>query len=216
MRLLSTEPIVLIGPGSEWFWSMAQFVVVAATLLGIYYQFRLQRGANAFEQMSRLQAEWSSEPMTRAKLRIARAIKAGETPNPGPAFVMSQFWDRVAGLVRGGYVDARVVHEHFGAVLRLWWSLLEDETRQARLVEGAGVNEHFEWLAGVFDGFAAHGGVPTPMDRATRSAMLPVIIAAYEDQIRMAEESRIVPKRVTHSRHRLPDTTVALEAPAAS
>lgn len=27
--ILSNEPIVLIGPGSEWFWSMAQFVIVA-------------------------------------------------------------------------------------------------------------------------------------------------------------------------------------------
>lgn len=203
----------LIGPGSEWFWSMLQFVVVAATLLGIYYQFRLQRGANAFEQVNRLHAEWVAEPMTRAKLRIVRAIKAGETPHPGPAFVMSQFWDRVAGLVRGGYVDARVVYEQFGGILRLWWYMLEDETRQARLVEGANVNENFEWLAGIFDGFAASGGVPTPMDRATLTAMLPVIIAAYEDQIRMAEESRIVPKRVTPSRHRSPETAVAAEAP---
>ena len=32
----------LIGPGSEWFWSMLQFVIVAGTLIGLYRQLRLQ------------------------------------------------------------------------------------------------------------------------------------------------------------------------------
>ncbi|HET8785070.1 MAG TPA: hypothetical protein VFM38_05500, partial [Candidatus Limnocylindrales bacterium] len=75
---MSSEPIVFLGPGSEWFWSMAQFVVVAVTLVGIYYQFRLQRSANAFDQLNRISEESYSEPMLRAKLQVARAIVAGE------------------------------------------------------------------------------------------------------------------------------------------
>jgi len=61
--VVSSEPIVFFGPGSEWFWSMAQFVVVAVTLIGIYYQFRLQRAANAFEQLKRIGEQWESEQM---------------------------------------------------------------------------------------------------------------------------------------------------------
>lgn len=81
MDIVSGERIVLIGPGSEWFWAMAQFAVVAVTLLGIYFQFRLQRAANAFDQISRIHADWSSEQFTRIRLSGARAVKAG---NPVP------------------------------------------------------------------------------------------------------------------------------------
>ena len=51
MSVLNTEGLSLFGPGSEWFWSMLQFVVVAVTLLGIYSQLRLGRSANAFAQL---------------------------------------------------------------------------------------------------------------------------------------------------------------------
>jgi hypothetical protein len=40
--LLNTDGLVFFGPGSEWFWSMLQFVVVAITVYGIYRQLRAQ------------------------------------------------------------------------------------------------------------------------------------------------------------------------------
>lgn len=42
----------IFGAGSEWFWSMLQFVVVAITLAGIYFQLRQHRAANAFAQVA--------------------------------------------------------------------------------------------------------------------------------------------------------------------
>jgi hypothetical protein len=61
VSILSGEPIVLIGPGSEWFWSMAQFVVVAITFLAIYYQLRLQRHTAAIEQVREISREWTHQ-----------------------------------------------------------------------------------------------------------------------------------------------------------
>ena len=66
--MLDTEGLVLMGPGSEWFWSMLQFVIVAASLLGIYYQFRLQRAANAFAQIDAFEHEWYSEALARKRV----------------------------------------------------------------------------------------------------------------------------------------------------
>ena len=44
MNLVNTDGLVLFGPSSEWFWSMAQ-LVVAVTLVGIYSQLRIARSA---------------------------------------------------------------------------------------------------------------------------------------------------------------------------
>jgi hypothetical protein len=35
VKLFNLEGSAIFGPGSEWFWSMAQFILVAVTLLGI-------------------------------------------------------------------------------------------------------------------------------------------------------------------------------------
>ena len=41
----------LIGPGSEWFWTMLQFVVVAGTLIGLYPAAPPQSSREATEQL---------------------------------------------------------------------------------------------------------------------------------------------------------------------
>ena len=42
MKLINTDGMSFIGPGSEWFWTMLQVLVVAVSLLGLYRQLRLQ------------------------------------------------------------------------------------------------------------------------------------------------------------------------------
>ena len=41
-------------------WSMLQFIVVAVTVVGIYYQLRSSQSANAFTQLGALVDEWTS------------------------------------------------------------------------------------------------------------------------------------------------------------
>jgi hypothetical protein len=43
VSLINTNGLVLIGPGSEWFWSALQFVVVVVSLVGIYNQLQGQQ-----------------------------------------------------------------------------------------------------------------------------------------------------------------------------
>jgi hypothetical protein len=41
---MSTEDLVFIGPGSEWFWIALQFIALATTFYAIYRQLRIQQG----------------------------------------------------------------------------------------------------------------------------------------------------------------------------
>jgi hypothetical protein len=43
VTLINTDGLALIGPGSEWFWAAAQFVVVVVSLVGIYSQLQAQQ-----------------------------------------------------------------------------------------------------------------------------------------------------------------------------
>ena len=77
MKLINTDGMAFVGPGSEWFWTALSGIVLAVTFLGIYRQLSIARSANAFEQMNRLTNEWESERMNRHKLEILLALREG-------------------------------------------------------------------------------------------------------------------------------------------
>jgi Domain of unknown function (DUF4760) len=193
MQIVSTEPIVLIGPGSEWFWTAISGVVLAITFIAIWRQPSLARSVNAFEQLTRLEDEWGSEAMTRAKLAVARAILAGGQPPIGALGFVVNFCERLASLVRAGHVGERVVYESTGPSIRYWWALLaatvarirQDESDDTFLV-------NFEWLENRFAEFASKDGVRTLdySDPAEVLRVLPNGIAGYEDRLQLLEDMR--------------------------
>ena len=86
--MLDTDGLTLFGTGSEWFWSMLQFVVVAITLAGIYVQSRQARAANAFARAGAMRERWSGERMVRRVLSIAIALRdSGPEVDPTSAEV---------------------------------------------------------------------------------------------------------------------------------
>jgi hypothetical protein len=193
---METEPIVLWGPGSEWFWIMAQFVVVAATLIGIYYQFRLQRAANAFEQLNRIAAECDAEPMLRARLEVARAVVAGEDAPEGGLSLIGNYWETVASLVRGGHFNERVFAETFGGTAAIWWTALAGTTHNLRRErDDPTIFKNFELAAAKSSAFGAKSGAPRRYEQAELRRIFEAAIPGILDRIRMAEESRMVPER---------------------
>jgi hypothetical protein len=193
---MSSEPIVYWGPGSEWFWIFAQFVVVAVTLFGIYYQFRLQRAANAFEQLNRIGDQWDAEPMLRARLDVLRAVAAGRESPEGALTLVGNFWETVATLVRQGHVNERSVSETYGGAATMWWSALAGEARTLRKDrQDPTIFSNFEWLAKRFSVVGEKSGAPREYDRGTLRGIFEAAIPGVVNLIRMAEESRMVPER---------------------
>jgi hypothetical protein len=77
VKLINLDDFVILGPGSEWFWTMVSGVVLAVTFYAIYRQLSLQRGAAAIEQVRALSREWNDERMTRARLDALTGIRDG-------------------------------------------------------------------------------------------------------------------------------------------
>jgi hypothetical protein len=194
---MSTEPIVVWGAGSEWFWIMLQTVVVAITLIGIYYQFRLQRAANAFDQLNRIGDQWDAEPMLRARLLVLRAVAAGERVPEGPFHVIGNFWETVASLVREGHVNARSVSETFSSATVMWWAALAEATHRFRKdQQDPMVLANFEWLAKRAEDEGVKAGGVRGYDSEALRGIFDNAIPGMEARIRMAEDSRLTPERL--------------------
>ena len=77
MQVVSAEPLVFIGPGSEWFWTAVSGLVLSVTFLAIWRQLRVQASANAFAQVAAFDAELNSERLVWAAHDIYSWLAAG-------------------------------------------------------------------------------------------------------------------------------------------
>ena len=196
MTIVSSEPIVLIGPGSEWFWSAAQLLVVAITLVGIYYQLRLQRAANSFEQIHQLADVWNSERLVRARLRVAQGLAGGDEMSLRTGVgLIGDYFEEVASLVRAGHIDMSVAYENFNHALRFWWTAMEDTIERERKLYGQGgeVWIHFERLARDFSRLSLRDEHPTVIDKAHVIGRVPDLMETLKATLRLIEELREVP-----------------------
>lgn len=84
MKLINTDGMALIGPGSEWFWTALTGLILAVTFFAIYRQLSMARSATAFEQLTLFETELRSERMNRLGLEVALALREGVDPARGP------------------------------------------------------------------------------------------------------------------------------------
>jgi len=131
---------------------MLQLVVVTVSLVAVYRQLRLQASASAFSQLNAFEAEWGGERFSRYRLQVLTAIRDGTAPEDlpyPPAFRLGLYWDKVAALVRGGHVDARLLWSGSGTDCYVWWLILRHWIEgQRRYPHSSPTYDGFEWLAG--------------------------------------------------------------------
>jgi hypothetical protein len=195
MSVVNTDGLTLFGSGSEWFWSMLQFLVVAVTLIAIYVQLRQGRAANAFSQASSLRQEWYDELMTRRKLALFLALHddAPDAEVVTLAEPISDFWEHVGGLVRAGHVSLPLVYYYLGSACQTTWNILEPQVRDVQATQGAAIWEDFAWLAAQCARLRETGGKGDgSMTRETFRERAPEIVASLRRSIADFEATRAV------------------------
>jgi hypothetical protein len=194
VKLINTDGMAFIGPGSEWFWTALSGLVLAVTFIAIYRQLGLQRSAAAIEQMAALDREWRSERLVRAKLAVVLALRDGsDAKDLDAATTVGDFWERIGFLVRDGHIEPRLVNEYFSTMIRTWWARLAAATVASRVEQGAPeVWEHFEWLATRMADMDRKAGRTQAFDEAYLVRTLAETIESCLEGIRAAEELRAV------------------------
>jgi hypothetical protein len=193
MKLINTDGMAFIGPGSEWFWTALSGVVLAVTFIAIYRQLSLARGANAFTQLSALVDEWEGERLVRKRLAVLVAIRDGvdfaDLPESG-AGAVANYWEKTAALARAGHVAPSLIAEGLGAV-DSWWGILVPWVLRTRSSDAnPDLFEHFEWLAAE----VVHLHPATAFDRALFDRTLEDRVASTEADLRDLEAMRAMPE----------------------
>ena len=192
VNLINLNGLTVLGPGSEWFWSMAQFLIVTVSLVAVYRQLQSQGAANAIQRIESLQAAFTTEEMTYLKLAIARDIQRGELSNAAMAKAapILDFLSNIDWLHEKGYITIEEVVDNWGRPLEVWAALLEPLVKRQREIEG--LAEIYDWkiLASVRKEFRRRGTPLLTLNDRERERWLDFIIAQSEARLDRNREVR--------------------------
>lgn len=137
MGVINTDGMVIFGPGSEWFWSMAQFIVVVATLFGIYRQLKAQSASNALARIGAFNDRYESKEMLLAKLNVAIQLRYGDPVVEMNARMdsIANFFDLLWDQYRAGFMSPKEIDDRFGGGAQIWWRLLRPAIEGSRATE---------------------------------------------------------------------------------
>lgn len=195
VKLINTDGMALLGPGSEWFWTALSGIVLAVTFLAIYRQLALQRSQAAIEQLDLRIREWMSERLTRSKLEVTVALRDGVSRTDLPeaaADAIASYWEKIGNLARDGHLAAAAVWGFGGNSCRFYWELLLPCITRWRADEGNTLFEHFEWLAGVMADMDRRAKMTVIYDEARLTRDLERRIASFQSQLRVEQSLRAV------------------------
>jgi hypothetical protein len=194
VKLINTDGMAFIGPGSEWFWTAASGLVLAVTFIAIYRQLSIARSAAAREELASLQREWDSERQMRYRLEIFVALRDGaDRANlpEGPATGLTGWWEGVAQLARSGDIGRKALYTYYRTICQQWWAALAPQARRWREQAGdSALLEDFEWLAGYMAEMDRRTG-KAPVEKAWFGS-LEEEIAYLQGRIRTEEALRTV------------------------
>jgi hypothetical protein len=194
VKLVNTDGMAFIGPGSEWFWTAITGLITVVTFVAIYRQLRIMRNASAFEQLDAFERENGSERMARFQLATLVALRDGADPahlSRGTTAAIWAFWEKTGALARNGHLDPKLLWEGSGSDVIDWWQTFAPFAKRVRAeAKSPAFLENFEWLAGRMGELAQRAGSASDLDdpAATREGR----IAWLSERLRIEEALRSV------------------------
>lgn len=197
MKLINTDGMAFVGPGSEWLWTAISGIVLAVTFLAIYRQLRLQRSQAAMDQLDRFHREWTSERMLRHLHDAWVALRETKDPTTLPAgarYALANYWEKVGALAYGGHANPKLLWDLFGTEIGECWALLAPAIKAARTrlndPTGMMIFNNFEWLVDAVARFSPSG--VAVVGEANLLSVADVRIATLEGLLRVEEALRRV------------------------
>jgi len=161
--LINFDHVSFFGSGSQWFWTMAQFVALSITFVFIYVQVRAQAAANTFHQMDALNQEWDSDRMLRQRLALYEHIQKQGLDGEGSHMLVgvANFCENISALARRGHIRRHIVYDWWGSVLLNHWLLCGGYVLFLRQKTGGRAIYHqWERVALEFQVFNVKSGYP--------------------------------------------------------
>lgn len=189
MKIINFDGMAIFGPGSEWFWTMLQFIALTITFFAIYRQLRSQGSANALYAQASLADQWDAERMARHRLAVLMHVAQGKPGAPPALYPVANFLEDIATLQDHGNLRLVFTWEEWGRALQFWWALCVPIIREIRKGD-PGLWKQWEKLAVVMGDLDRKAGTAVTYDAARLAQDVPRSIDRIIEQLRLEQEAR--------------------------
>lgn len=100
----------------EWFWAMMQFFVIAATLILIYLQVKIQTSGHVVQTLTTIDNRWNSEPMLLARHKVCSDWLSGKREFEGAYEHIANFMEEL-----GIYLQIKAISDQTLWELQSWF-----------------------------------------------------------------------------------------------
>ena len=188
----------IFGPGSEWFWAMAQFVVVVITVMAVYRQLRAQGAANAVGRVDTLSGRWSSDLLAYTRLALALELRYEPTSERTMARArpVLNFFADLDDLHSAGYLSLKEIALAWGNDIQRWYPALTPVLERERAIHGEPDAYKFDELVAELRRFDLKRGVVHDQgSEAEIRRWLDFVIANGTEWLRLEQEwkSGVIP-----------------------
>ena len=123
----------VIGQGSQWFWSMAQSMIVLGSLIFIYRQIKIQRYSNMLQMLNNMRENWNSERMMPFRKTTCTNYQKGTKKIGMAEGEVLGFFEEMGFMLKKGVVDKDFIWETYSYFIEHYWSMLESNIKEFRL-----------------------------------------------------------------------------------
>jgi hypothetical protein len=198
--LVNLDDLVLVGPGSEWFWTAVSGIVLAITFVAIYRQLRAQSAANALQRIETVHSRWGSKELALARLEVALALRDAtlDATDDTRVDVILDFFELLENLRAQRALGVEEIARAYGSSIQVWWRLLQPDVEAIRALEGSTVLwSGLERLDGMMAAFARRKGVNrSVLAEIPREALVASVIERSARRLKLIHdaESTVIPE----------------------
>ena len=201
MKLINTDGLSLIGPGSEWFWTALSGVILAVTFIAIYRQLGCSGPPPRWHswttsRKSGVRNGWIARPWPSFSLSRQASMRAtSQRHRCSRSVTTSKRWRTWSGREP---FDVRLVNETLSGQVQTWWARIRPAVLAWRARTGVqDTYSSVEELATTMARMDAGSGRSIRTDDDYLTTRLPRVIAQARDSIEMHEALRAVPVHLT-------------------
>jgi hypothetical protein len=123
--VVSSSPF-FIGSQSEWFWAMAQALIVAASLFFIAWQVQIQGHSNVLASLAGLNERWTSPEAVWARGTTCERWSRPASAFGNPEETVCSFFETLGLYVEKRVISREMAWEMYSYYVEHYWVLLHE------------------------------------------------------------------------------------------
>ena len=153
---------LLVGPESEWFWVMCQFVAVTVTLWLILRQVRLQNDSHLVNSFATFGDRWNSQMMLKARRDVCARYTPERAEVDATMHHLCLFFEEIGIYCSKKVLSLDVAWELYSFEIEHYWAITKNAIISFRKQQGDDTFYfHFERLYRDVHRLSARKGAPT-------------------------------------------------------